>query len=95
MLFLDGVYVDGAGSTIRFHWVKAPMDDELAQLAHTIAYRIARFLERQGLLEPDESIAGAFDYLSHRRGIPAGPQGIYIANPACLRCRRSVCRYRG
>jgi hypothetical protein len=53
MLFLDGVYVDGAGSTTRFHWVKAPTNDELAQLTHTIVQRIARFLERQGLLERD------------------------------------------
>jgi hypothetical protein len=53
MLFLDGVYVDGSGSTPRFSWVKAPTNDELNQLTHTIVQRIARFLERQGLLEPD------------------------------------------
>ena len=53
MLFLDGVYVDDAGSTARFRWVKAPTDDELTQLTHTIAHRIARYLERQGLLERD------------------------------------------
>jgi hypothetical protein len=50
MLFLDGVYVDGAA---RFRWVKAPTTDELRQLTHTIARRIGRFLERQGLLERD------------------------------------------
>ena len=53
MLFLDGVYVDGTGSTARFRWGKAPTNDELAQLTHTIVQRIARFLERQGLLERD------------------------------------------
>ena len=54
MLFLDGVYIDGAnGSAARFRWVKAPTRDELTQLAHTIAVRIARFLEREGLLERD------------------------------------------
>jgi hypothetical protein len=47
------VYVDGACSTARFRWVKAPTDDELTQLSHTIAHRIARHLERQGLLERD------------------------------------------
>ena len=36
-----GVYVDGACSTARFRWVKAPTDDELTQLTHTIAHRIA------------------------------------------------------
>ena len=47
------VYVDGACSTARFRWVKAPTDDELTQLSHTIAHRVARHLERQGLLERD------------------------------------------
>ena len=50
MLFLDGVYVDGAA---RFRWVKAPTTEELRQLTHTIARRTGRFLERQGLLERD------------------------------------------
>ena len=54
MLFLDGVYVDGVnGPAMRFLWVKAPTHDELTQLVHTIAQRVARFLERQGLLERD------------------------------------------
>ena len=49
MLFLDGVYVGEAGSSARFRWVKAPTSDELSQLTHTIAHRLARYLERQGL----------------------------------------------
>ena len=54
MLFLDGVYIDCADkSLVRFRWVKAPTSDELTQLTHTIARRIARYLERQGLLERD------------------------------------------
>ena len=54
MLFLDGVYLDSAtGSASRFRWVKAPTSEELTQLAHTIASRVGRFLERQGLLERD------------------------------------------
>ena len=54
MLFLDGVYVDGVnGSAARFRWVKASTRDEFTQLVHTIAQRVARFLERQGLLERD------------------------------------------
>jgi hypothetical protein len=49
-LFLDGVYVDDVnGSAMRFRWVKAPTSDELTH--NTIAQRVARFLERQGLLE--------------------------------------------
>ena len=53
MLFLDGVYVDGPPGLARFRWVKAPTTEELNQLAHTIAHRVGRFLERQGLLERD------------------------------------------
>ena len=54
MLFLDGVYVDGAnGSRIRFRWLKAPTSAELVHLTHAIAQRVGRCLERQGLLERD------------------------------------------
>lgn len=54
MLFLDGVYIDSENeSNTRFRWVKAPTSVELTQLTHTIAHRVGRFLERQGLLERD------------------------------------------
>jgi hypothetical protein len=52
MLFFDGVYVDNWKGT-WFRWVKAPTSAELAQLSQTIARRVGRFLERQGLLERD------------------------------------------
>jgi len=53
MLFLDGVYVDHANGTAQFRWLKAPSSQELTLLAHTIAHRVGRFLERQGQLERD------------------------------------------
>ena len=54
MLFLDGVYIGGSnGRPVRFRRVKAPARDELIKLTHTIASRVARYLERQGLLERD------------------------------------------
>jgi hypothetical protein len=53
MLFLEGVYVDRPDGKARCRWVKAPSSQELARLAHTIAHRVGRFLERQGLLERD------------------------------------------
>ena len=37
----------------RFRWVRSPTSQELTQLAQTIAHRVSRFLERQGLLERD------------------------------------------
>ena len=53
MLFLDGVYVERPDGTLRFRWVKAPTSAELAHLTGTLARRIGRYLERQGLLERD------------------------------------------
>jgi len=53
MLFLDGVYVDSAGSSTRYRRVKAPPNSELNKLSHTIARRLAWYLERQGLLKRD------------------------------------------
>jgi hypothetical protein len=54
MLFLDGVYIDSADkSRSQFRWIKAPTRDELTQLTHTIAHRVGRYLERQGLLVRD------------------------------------------
>jgi GTP cyclohydrolase I len=47
------VYVGEAGPSARFRWVKAPSSAELTQLTHTIAHRLALYLERQGLLVPD------------------------------------------
>ena len=53
VLFLDGVYVERPVVSVRFRWVKAPTSAELTDLAHSIAQRVGRFLERRGLLERD------------------------------------------
>ena len=53
MLFLDGVYVDRPDGSARFRWVSSPTTQELTQLTQTIARRVGRYLERQGLLERD------------------------------------------
>ena len=54
VLFLDGVYIDSShGSRARFRWVKAPTNEGLTRLTHTIAHRVARYLDRQGLLVRD------------------------------------------
>ena len=42
---------------MRLRWVKAPTSAELTQLTHTIAQRVGRCLERQGLLERDGVLA--------------------------------------
>ena len=54
MLFLDGVYTGGIEELpMRFQQVKAPTKAELTRLTHTIARRVGRYLERQGLVERD------------------------------------------
>jgi len=68
MLFLDGVYVERPDGSLRFRWVKAPTSAELAGLTQTLARRIGRFLERQGLLERDAENS----YLAGD-GLQAGP----------------------
>ena len=54
---------------MRFRWVKAPTSDELTRLTHTIAQRVARYLERQGLLVRDAENS----YLS-AQGMDADPE---------------------
>jgi len=53
MLFLDGVYVDRLDRTARFRLISSPTTQDLTQLSQTIARRVGRYLERQGLLERD------------------------------------------
>ena len=54
MLFLGGGYeVARNGTRLRFQWVRAPTSAQLTQLAHTIAHRVGRLLEREGMLERD------------------------------------------
>ncbi len=53
MLLLDGVYAEDDYGKQRFNFIKAPAHDELNTLVHTLSHRIARCLEKQGLLERD------------------------------------------
>ena len=53
MLFLDGVYVEDDYGQQRFHRVKTPTHDELNTLVHTLSHRVARCLEKRGVLERD------------------------------------------
>jgi hypothetical protein len=70
MLFLDGVYIDSSHrSRVRFRWVKTPTSEELTQLTHTIAQRIARYLERHGWLVRDAGNS----YLT-AEGVDADPE---------------------
>ena len=47
------MYIEQPDRSLRFRWVRAPTSAELAGLTQTLARRIGRFLEHQGLLERD------------------------------------------
>ena len=51
---------------MRIRWVKTPTSAKLTDLTHTIARRVGRFLERQGLLErePENSYLPAVNSLT-------------------------------
>ncbi len=53
MLCLDGVYFALRGGSLGFRRTRAPTSAELLQLSQTLAQRIGRYLEREGLLERD------------------------------------------
>ena len=69
MLFVDGVYTFD-DERPRLHRGGAPARTELQRLLHTIAIRVARALEKQGLLLRDDDTptldlepAGGFEQL--------------------------------
>ena len=53
-LSIDGVYRQKTNTSLRFLGVKAPTASELNALVTTISRRIARHLERRGLLTRDD-----------------------------------------
>jgi hypothetical protein len=57
-----------------FQRTNAPTQGELAQFVHTISHRVARYLERQGILERDEESS----YLQHRNAINWKAVSIYF-----------------
>jgi rRNA maturation protein Nop10 len=71
ILFLDGVYqVAPDGTRLRFQWVREPTSAQLTQLAHTIARRVGRLLEREGLLEGDTEQLDLGDVLDEEDPMP-------------------------
>ena len=54
MLFPAGVYSTTPWGRSRFHCANAPNQQEFTVPVHTISHRVARCLERKGILERDE-----------------------------------------
>ncbi|MFM1895754.1 MAG: hypothetical protein RLZZ385_828 [Pseudomonadota bacterium] len=54
MLFLDGVYVHDASGRYYFRRTEPPTVEQLHVVLHLISERVARFLERRGIIERDE-----------------------------------------
>ena len=48
------IYAENKHGKPSFNWIKAPAPEELATLVHTISHRVAKFLERKGMLEQDD-----------------------------------------
>ena len=53
-LFIDGAYQQKNNGKLRFHRVNAPTTSELNTLVARISQRIARYLERRGLVARDD-----------------------------------------
>lgn len=54
MLFIDGVYRTKSDGALRFYHLNAPTSQELNALVLKISHRVARYLERKGLITRDE-----------------------------------------
>ncbi len=54
----------------RFQWVREPTSAQLMKLAHTIARRVGRLQEREGLLERDTEQLDFSDVLDEEDPIP-------------------------
>ncbi len=67
------MYIERADGGLRFCWVKAPTSAELNQLTQTLARRIGRYLERQGLLERDAEN-------SYQASDAVGDDGVFAPN---------------
>ena len=64
MLFLDGVFTTTKQKQTIFVRTKGPSLNELNKLVHTMSHRVARYLERQGLLvRDDENIYLQLDHV--------------------------------
>lgn len=53
MLFLEGAISENPWGGTTFTRIKAPSHDEMVKLVHTISQRIAKYLEKVGLVERD------------------------------------------
>lgn len=53
MLYLDGVYAVNTHGKTCFYRISAPTKTQLNELVHLISHRVAKFLQRKGLLISD------------------------------------------
>ena len=53
MLFLEGAINENSWGGTTFTRIKAPCHNDMVELVHTISQRIARYLEKVGLVQRD------------------------------------------
>ena len=85
-IHLNRFFADGActfeDERPRFHRVPAPAQPELQRLLHTIATRVTRTLQKQGLLNSSPDIARAFVAVSSQAGIDFEPRTLPKSVPS-------------
>jgi hypothetical protein len=67
------VYAERPDGSLCFRWAKAPSGAELTRLTQTLARRIGRYLERQGLLERDAENSCLAGHARSRRALSSLP----------------------
>jgi hypothetical protein len=81
MLFLEGAISENRWGGTTFTRIKAPSHNDMVELVHTISQRIARYLEKVGLLERDMENS----FLNFPVDDEVNPDGQFACAARCLR----------
>jgi len=79
MLALDGVFIEQADGTLRFHSARPFTNDDVTALVATVRVRVERWLARKGLLDDD-----SFDDLGDEAPLLAHSYATSIAGQSAL-----------
>ena len=80
MLFLEGAISENSWGGTAFTRIKAPSHDDMVELVHTISHRIAKYLEKVGLVQRDMENS----YLNLPIDDEVNPDGYFAAVTGCL-----------
>jgi hypothetical protein len=80
MLFLEGAISENPWGGTTFTRIKAPSHGDMVELVHTISQRIARYLEKVGLVERDTENS----FLNLPLDDEVNPDGQLVTSARCL-----------